>query len=714
MGTVSQWLAVVVCAGLGLALLTFVDLTPRVRGDFFFASDDPDLQASAAIERKFATAPQVIIEARSARLESSRYLIALRDLTQALVRVDGVTDVRSMARGPVQPDEIGRRDADDVFDDVRDSPLWSRLLLAPDRSASYVVLLVKNGDDPVIVDAIDRIVNQHETPEFRLAVAGVPYVAEHIRRQLSRELRLFSLAAFAAFAILVLLIFRSAAVLIGTMVAGLTACFATFLLRAVAGLPTDILTPNLWTIAFVLTLSHVVYLAAEWRREAHRVGAAQAVRDSMRLVGPASAWSLVANLLGFGSLLFVTAKPLREFGLSGAIAAVVAMACAYVILPPFLAAANPGQASGSSARSRAGRFFTARHPWIAAAAVLLTLAIAPYAWQVNTDPSLPSYFPEDHRVGRGLRAIDRSGGSSPLNLVVEDARGGRLDNDDALERLETLQRQLERHPDVGAVVSIALLMAETKRPWYSFLFSWERKLDALDSLERGRIGRAFLTADRRQGLFMLRMHELARHRPRDVVIDEIEALVRRQGFTPAHVAGLYPLQGALSDLVEGSVIRGVAGLIGLFAVIALIVTRSVRTAAAMAVSILLPPLALFGLVGFAQMPVDIISAPAANVALPLGIDEMIHLGYVVRRRRATGEEPWAAWQQALARLWVPVLASMLIVVSGFLLFLLSGFPPTRRLGVLVCIGAAVTDLVVLVVLPAIATWRFARPRPRVP
>jgi hypothetical protein len=29
----------------------------------------------------------------------------------------------------------------------------------------------------------------------------VPYVSEHIRRQLDRELRVFSLAAFAAFAI---------------------------------------------------------------------------------------------------------------------------------------------------------------------------------------------------------------------------------------------------------------------------------------------------------------------------------------------------------------------------------------------------------------------------------------------------------------------------------------------------------------------------------
>jgi uncharacterized protein len=64
-------------------------------------------------------------------------------------------------------------------------------------------------------------------------------------------------------------------------------------------------------------------------------------------------------------------------------------------------------------------------------------------------------------------------------------------------------------------------------------------------------------------------------------------------------------------------------------------------------------------------------------------------------------------------MWQPILASMLIVVSGFALFLLSDFPPTQRLGVLVCIGAVTTGLVVLLMLPGLATVE-RRPRERPP
>lgn len=187
--------------------------------------------------------------------------------------------------------------------------------------------------------------------------------------------------------------------------------------------------------------------------------------------------------------------------------------------------------------------------------------------------------------------------------------------------------------------------------------------------------------------------------------------MRKQGFEPVLVGGLYRLQGDLAELVQGSVVRGLGGLIALFFLIVLIVTRSLVSALVMTLCLAIMPFTLFGLVAFAGMPVDIISAPAANVALPLGIDEMIHVGYRVRAQRLRDRvaNGWTVWRKVLAELWAPILASMLIVASGFALFLLSSFPPTRRLGVLVCVGAILTDLVVLVVLPGLVgsleAWR---------
>jgi predicted RND superfamily exporter protein len=702
-GCWSQWVAFAVAVALGCALFFFVDLTPRVEADFFFSRNDPQAKKSASIEEEFGAAPQVFVAVRSRELVSRQYLVRLRELTVDLDKVKGVADARSITNGPEDSEKALERDPQEVFQKLSESPFWSHLLLAPDRSASFVVLRLSGKDYPATVSGIDRVLKRHSRADFKLGASGVPYVGEHIRRELTRELQRFSIAAFVVFGVLVVILFRSAAVLVGTMVASLSAAFGTFIVRALAGLRTDILAPNLWTIAFVLTLSHVAYLATQWQRKERELGHERAIEESMRIVGPGSAWSLVANLLGFASLMFVSAKPLQHFGISGAIAAVLAMICAFTLFPPFLRSAQARAGRDNAIRQKAEGFFTRRHLIIALSVVAATVALAPFSFRVNTDPNLPSYFSGDSSIRGGIEAIDRSGGSSPLDLVVADARGGAFNNEAAYQRLTGLHRALERHRDVGSVVSIAPLMAETKRPWYSFLFSWERKLNELDKAKNERIGKTFLSEDRERGRFILRMHELKRSRPRAEVVAEIRKIVRDHGFKLVSVGGLYVLQGELSTLVEGSVVRGLGSLLAGFFLIVLIVSRSLTNAIAMTLCLAITPFSLFGVVGLFGMPLDIISAPAANVALPMGIDEMIHLSHTVRRLRSKTADAWTAWKQALKQLWAPILASMLIVTSGFALFLLSSFPPTRRLGVLVCIGAAITDLVVLIVLPAIAT-----------
>jgi predicted RND superfamily exporter protein len=713
----SQWIALVATALLGLAVLGFVDLEPKVDDDFFFASDDPQIRGERELRRKFGEAPAILIAVRSEAVLTRPYLERIEAFTAALLEIPGVAAARSLTRGPLGSGEAddgdGALDVEALTEELEQSAFWPRLLLARDGGGSFVLLRLDDEpeDRAATISAIDRVAARFDARGFDVGVSGVPYVAEHIRRQLGRDLRVFSVAALIAFALLIALLFRSLAVLVGALLAALAAGFATFLARAALGMETGLLTPNLWTIAFVLTISHVVYLTARYLRTAREEGENRALRSAVQLTGPASLWSLAANLLGFASLLLAPAKPLREFGASGAIAAVAALAAAYGLFPLFLRSARAPGEPGPASRALE-RFFTRRHPWLAAGVTLAALALAPFAPRVDTDPPLPAYFAEGGAIRSGLEKVDRSGGTSPLDLVVRDAGGGALGDDDSFARLMALQEDLEEDPAVGVVLTPALLMAETERPWWSFLVPWEKRLDALEKPKLGRIGRTFFSEDHRQGRILIFLHERERQATRGQVIARLADRVRAHGFDLVLVGGLFELQGEISELVRASVVRGLGGLLASFFVITWITARSLRTAAAMTLCLALVPLGLFGAVALAGMPLDIISAPAANVALPMGIDEMIHLGYAVRRSRKDGkhdrEARWRAWKQGLAETWQPILYSALTVGAGFSLFLLSRFPPTHRLGALASAGAVLTDLVVLLALPALATWAWRR------
>jgi predicted exporter len=93
-------------------------------------------------------------------------------------------------------------------------------------------------------------------------------------------------------------------------------------------------------------------------------------------------------LLGFATLIFVSAKPLRRFGISGAIAAALAMLCAYTLFPPFLRAAKARPRNRTGIWKSLEGFVTRKHPLIAASVLVTALVLAPFAWRTNSDPDL--------------------------------------------------------------------------------------------------------------------------------------------------------------------------------------------------------------------------------------------------------------------------------------------------------------------------------------
>ncbi len=169
------------------------------------------------------------------------------------------------------------------------------------------------------------------------------------------------------------------------------------------------------------------------------------------------------------------------------------------------------------------------------------------------------------------------------------------------------------------------------------------------------------------------------------------------------IGGLYLLQGELSQLVAKSLIFGLGRLLLFFVIIAFIVSRSFKISLAMVLGLSVVPVCVFGMIGFSRTPVDLISAPAVNVAIGMGIDSMIHLVSAVRRRTKNGIDINTAWIQARVRLWKPILSSMFIICAGFAIFALSAFPPTKRFGLEIVLGTALASLSAIFLVPILAT-----------
>ncbi|MDH3270310.1 MAG: MMPL family transporter [Gemmatimonadota bacterium] len=686
------------------AVAMYVDLSPRVEGDFFFARDDPQMLASREVERSFPLAAQLILRVEDRDplggegLADRLYVDQVAALTTDLLAVAGVVGGLS------------------VTTDDPASPLFRRILLTPDPAATNIVLQVDETDPRLLLPRVEAVVARHESAALDVVVSGVPAIVELIRRSLFRDLVVFSSAAVFVFALLMSWVYREAAVVVGTLTTCVIAVGITLLTVHAFGIGIGLLTANLITIVFVLTLSHVVFMTGNWRRVTTAEGSGRrsiadpvtptreaaldrAVRDTVE----GSFWSMATTLLGFASLLVASARPLRELGIAGVVGAATALVVAYLVYPAFLGGwaqgvDTPGDETGDPSagpepggRPRPGR-------WIVPGAVVLVLAMGLGVMRIDTDPGLLTYFADGSELRDGLSKIDADGGSSTLDVVVADPEGGSVAAPGVFGRLVELQTALEADAAVGVVLSPALLIEHARTIPLARLLPVPMLLDIASGEALGGVALGFVTPDRDRARFSLRMRETV-NEPRGQVLARVEASVRGAGLTPVVVAGLYDLQAQLGRLIASSLRIGIGGLLLLFFGVALVVSRSGRLTLTMWLCLASIPVVTLGVFGHFGVSLDLITSPAANIALAIGADSMIHLVVRVRRLGETGSD---AWPEGVRQIGPPVLSATAIVCAGFGIFALSSFPPTQRFGFAVIVGTMTAAFMALAVMPRLA------------
>jgi len=678
----------------GFMLFQTVNLKPQVEPNFFFADDDPQYQTDLKIKEIFPEPEQLILAVKGP-IHSKRYQEKIKKLSLDILGLPPIYSVQSIMMGPA--------DIEAAFN----GELWKRVLLSHDQKATLLIGFTNRIPDEALFEEIETIASHYEDMQFEVLISGSPYVVDLIRRYLWGDLKTFTVAALIMFTIMMLVIFRSLRILMGIVTtccsASIATLFATFYLK----IPMGPLTANISTIVFVLTLSHIAYMTFNWKHiMEHESLEKTPIRKAIQITLQPSFWSMLTTFLGFTTLIFVQAAPLNRLGYSGAVGTLIAFVCAYLIYPWFLLWKKDTHHTIPAARPQQTfltGFLKRKHPMITLTIFASVFVAAIGLWKINHDPHLLSYFKPGTELRDGLDYIDRNWGSSVLKLVIADRENRKLTSDGPYDDQMALLKSLEEHPAVGNAISLPLILKEAEdQTRFSFLVSRERFLKELSKPQYGELTQQFVTSDRKKALIFLRMQSLYRDIPRKQTIEEIKTTVKARGFVLEMVGGLYLLQGELGELVITSLFKGLGMLMILFFLMGLFLSRSVFVTGAMLTALATIPVWLLGIIGHFKIPLDMISAPATNLAIAMGVDAMIHLIMMVKRLHRDEMMTWDAWVEARMRLWKPILSSITILCAGFSIFTLSYFPPTQRFGTAILAGSAMAAVATLLILPTLA------------
>ena len=592
--------------------------------------------------------------------------------------------------------------------------------------------------------AVREVMERHRDAGS-LVLGGVSMIADDMITFIRNDLVTFGLGVFVFLVAMLAIVFRA----IRWVVLPLASCFFAGLsmmgLLGLAGWQVTVISSNFISLMLILTMSMNVHLVVRHRqlvRDHPDMAHPERVLMTMQKMFWPCLYTALTTILAFGSLVLSSIKPVIDFGWMMSLGLVVTFAVSFLLFPSLLAVLGPAQ-KGESA-SVPGLKFTATLSRITAQrgrlVITTSLALAILGGigitRLEVENSFINYFGKDTEIYRGLKLIDRElGGTTPLDVIVrfepepEIAATDESDDDLALllgsvsqgdpvdywftpRKIKTVSMVhdfLESRYGVGQVLSLASLIrvgeAISKAPFDTFELAvlYKRMPDDLKaallspyvSIERDEVR---LTARIRDSLPDLR---------RNVLLQEIQSgLEKELNLEPEafQVSGLVVLYNNMLQSLFSSQIMSLGVVMLGIALMLLILFRSLRLAVIGIAPNLLAAAIILGVMGWARIPLDMMTITIASITLGIAVDNSIH--YIYRFRSEIGRvgDYVETLHYCHANIGRAIFYTAITIIAGFSILVLSNFLPTIYFGVFTALGMAMALLASLTLLPRLILW----------
>jgi len=608
---------------------------------------------------------------------------------------------------------------------ARASRLGAASLISADGRTLLIVGEMKAGYDSyesVVgpAEQFERVVREaFDTSGLAVdvKVSGVAYTRLAAIHTMEGDLLKLSPLATVLMALLLWVIFRRVAAVVGPLMAISASIVIT---AGVIGLNGDDL--NQVTVIYPILMMGVVVAAAThllhrfYRERAQGKSAEEAGRITIESVTRAAFVSALTTAVGFASLIVARMQILHEFGLylaAGVMAAFV-VECAVIPCVLVLADSTPhrryldgwrrGEASGSRT-DRYARFITRRRvaPALLVLGLLLVAGSMAVASGATYDYALSSSLDASDPISQGNRAIDTElSGIIPIEVSLRGSPG-QFRDPATLAKADALAQWLEAEYGIRSMGLPALLREENKG------------LTGIDALPAD----AKTTGDLLDLAAAYRKGDYVR-----TLVNDDSSWTRLRGFTPdtggrsivamkdrfeahaaevlagtgvtARVTGEAPVAYAgMNDLTQELINSTFLALVMVVIAIAL-VFRSIRLALVAVLPNVVPVVFGLALYTLTNDVLDPLPGVVFCIAMGLAADDTIHLINRSIELRGTEASSGDALVTALVTARKAMVSSTAVLVAGFMALTLSGFAWNRQLGILggvVLVLALASDLV---------------------
>lgn len=745
------WLALGLLLAASVLAATQLDrLQVRVSADEMLVTGDPERRFHDATKALFGDEPVVLLVLEDPRPLAAQRLETLRDTLQAIERLPFVARTESLFSTPHVRSVDGylekspylaklpeaQEPEDALLAATRRNPLINGLLVSPDRPALAVAIVLKgdqnSASDEQISTAIARAIAPLHGVFERVYPIGFAQVRSEIAAQILEEQGRLMPLAVAALLLALFVLLRQVLDVVTPLITASASILWTFGLMGWLGIPVNVVTSTIPILLIIVGSTEDIHLLAQFRH-AQRSGepVALAIRHMARKMGRTVLLTFITTWAGFLSVGLSGIEVLSQFGLIASTGLLFNFVATVMFIPAGLTLAGRWQLDGGPglferrAQRWAQRYWAllCRHRKTAMLSLALIAGLAltgvpRIALNHNPTNSLGEASPTAEAIHR---LNSRFAGLESFSVVLDSGIEDTFLHARYLDELVALQAHIQSLDPTMSVTSFADYLTLLNRA-----FLEDETLGPPASSDEIAELMIFLDYQRVSGYVsddFSRTRIVVRHAVADTaavkrLLDRVQSYLDTEldrGLA-ARITGDSVLSlSATRSMVLGQ-LQSVLLILGFFVTIVAFLFTDLRVALLAALPNIFPVIVLFGVMGYAEIPLNIGTAMAAAIAIGIAVDDTLHfmLRYNQQLRSAQGQQQ--AMQQTLYEEALPVVSTSLALICGFLVFTQSGFAPVAQfgqLGALVIAAALIADFVItpltIAALRLVTLWELLAP-----
>ena len=590
--------------------------------------------------------------------------------------------------------------------------------------------------------------------EDELFLGGLTMIADDLVTFIKNDLQIFGVGVLIFLVVTLSFIFRQLRWVILPVLTCSFSVIATTGLLGMFGWEVTVISSNFISLQLIITMAITIHLIVRYRELARTQpdkNQHDLVLDTVVFMAMPCLYAVLTTIAGFSSLILSGILPVINFGWMMSAGVSVSLLMTFLLFPALQLQFNKLMPNLSFEH----RFsltlvfsrFTDRYGngilWFSALLLIISMI---GGTRLMVENSFIDYFKESTEIYQGLKVIDQKlGGTTTLDVVLnfeddeepeevsEEPANPDADEEESeefedfsefeeeieaeeggaqywftsyrMEQLEALHNYLDEIPETGKVLSLATLLKVGRtindgKPLDNFMLALV--YNELPEEFRKIILTPYVSVEENQARVSVRIRDSQPDLRRNELIKKIRRELKEKLDFPeerTRLASLLILYNNMLQSLFNSQIKTLGAVVVVLFVMFLILFRSITISLIGLFPNLLSIGSVLGFMGWAGIPLDLMTITIAAISMGIAVDNTIHYIYRFKHEFQTDRNYTETMHRAHSSIGYAMYYTSITVIIGFSILVLSNFIPSIYFGLLTGMAMFIALFAALTLLP---------------